>query len=75
MVNKNSKIWIWLQGNKLLKAVYNPCNKTLTIYNENDEILVKREKLTQNQIRNIEIAFSIKGVKRIDSRTEPFTYL
>ena len=75
-LNKNdSKIWIWIQDNKLFKAVCNPLERSLTIYNENDEILVQRKGLTPNQIKTIEIVFSKKGAKRIDGNQEPFTYL
>jgi len=73
MIKKNCKIWIWIENSRLLKALYNPCERTLTIYNENDEIIVKREELNQNQIKKLETIFLSKGAKRIDSRKEPFT--
>ena len=75
-MNKNdSKIWIWIQDNKLFKAVCNLLERSLTIYNENDEILVQRKGLTPDQIKTIEIVFSKMNAKRIDNNKEPFTYL
>ncbi len=75
-MNKNdSKIWIWIQDNKLFKAVCNPLKRSLTIYNENDEILVQRKGLTPDQIKTIEIVFSKMNAKRMDNNKEPYTYL
>ena len=75
-MNKNdSKIWIWIQNGKLLKAKCNFSNGSLTICNEDDEILIKQKGLTQSQIQKIEIVFSKTGAKRIDRRKEPFTYM
>ena len=75
MVNKNVKTWIWMQNNRLLKAVLNQNTGTLSIYDEYDNILLRRMGLTKQQIKNIEIIFSNHCIKRVDGHREPFTYL
>ena len=75
MVNKNVKTWIWMQNNRLLKAVLNQNTGTLSIYDEYNNILLRRLGLTKQQIKNIEIIFSNHCIKRVDGHREPFTYL
>ena len=75
MDKKNVKIWIWVQNNKLLKAISKQDTGTLTIYDEDDNILLRRTGLTKQQIKKIEICLSQYQVKRIDDQSEPFTYL
>ena len=75
MMKKNTKIWIWIQNNRLLKAISSQDTGTLTIYDERDNILLKRTGLTRQQVKKIEICLSSQQVKRIDDNREPFTYL
>ena len=75
MTKTNAKIWIWVQYNRILKAISNQNTGTLTIYNENDKILLRRTGLTKQQIKKIEILLSNYGIKRVDDHKEPFTYL
>ena len=75
MLRKNTKIWIWIQNNRLLKAISNQDMGTLTIYDERDNILLKRTGLTILQVKKIEICLSSQRVKQIDDHREPFTYL
>ncbi len=71
----DSKIWIWIEGNNLFKAVYNSSDGCLTIYNECDEILIRKKQVTPDQMKTIETVFSKKGAKRIDHCNEPYTYI
>jgi len=64
-----------MQNNRLLKAVLNQNTGTLTIYDEYDNILLRRMGLTKQQTKNIEIIFSNHCIKRVDGHREPFTYL
>lgn len=76
MNNTNTiRIWMWLQENNVLKAVFNPNDNTLTVYNEQDQILLRRTGITAEVIIKIEMIFSAIGAKRVDGRKEPFTYL
>jgi len=74
LLRKNTKIWIWIQNNRLLKAISNQDMGTLTIYDERDNILLKRTGLTILQVKKIEIYLSSQRVKQIDDHREPFTY-
>lgn len=75
MTNRNTNIWIWVQNNRILKAVSNQDTGTLIIYDEDDNILLKRTGLTKQQIKKIEVIFSNCNIKKIDDHKEPFTYL
>jgi len=75
MIKKNGKTWIWMQNNRLLKAVINQNTGTLTIYDEYDNILLRRIGLTRKQIKNIEIIFSNYCENKVGDHREPFTYL
>ncbi|RLF28791.1 MAG: hypothetical protein DRN08_00400 [Thermoplasmata archaeon] len=76
MTRKKIRIWIWLQSdNKIFKAVSKPDEGTITVYDENDRMLIKRTGLTKEQIRKIEYCFSNYGAKRMDGHKEPFTFL
>ena len=75
MIKKNAKIWMWIHNGKILKAISCPDEGILTIYDEYDNILIKRAKLTPAQIKKIEIVLSTLGAKRVDGHKRPFTYL
>jgi len=75
MIKKTSKIWIWIQNNRLLKAVSNQNTGTLTIYDEYDKILLRRTGLSIQQIKNLELIFSNNCIKRIGDHKGPFSYL
>jgi hypothetical protein len=75
MTTKTSKIWIWLQNNRLLKAVSNQKTGTLTIYDEFDKILFRRTGLNKQQIKKLEVIFSNHCIKNVGGHKEPFTYL
>ena len=75
MTTKNLRIWIWLQENSVNKAVYNTTDRTLIVYNEHDEIILKRTGITAEQLNALEALFLQLGAKRIDGHKEPFTYL
>jgi hypothetical protein len=75
MNTKGVKIWIWVQNNRILKAISNQEAGTLTIYDDCDTIILRRTGLSKQQIKTIEIIFATYNLKRIDDRKEPFTYL
>ena len=75
MNTKNLHIWIWLQENTVNKAVYNTTERTLIVYNEHDEIILKRTGITPEQLTALEVLFLHLGAKRLDGHKEPFTYL
>jgi hypothetical protein len=75
MTTKAVKIWIWVQNNRILKAISNQDAGTLTIYDEYDNIILRRTGLSKQQMKTIELIFSTYNLRRIDDRKEPFTYL
>ena len=76
MIIKNAKIWIWVYNGRVMKAISQKETGTLTIYDEHDNILIKRTGLTPAQIKKIECVLSTSGAKRMDEhKGEPFTYL
>ena len=75
MVNKNLRIWIWLQENELYKAVYSSTDCTLIVTNERDEIILQHMGITSEQLNRLEVLFLTIGAKRMDGHKEPFTYL
>jgi len=75
MNTKDVKIWIWVQHNRILKAILNKEAGTLTIYDECDNIILRRTGLSKQQVKTFELIFTAYNLKRIDDHKEPFTYL
>jgi len=75
MSTRTMKIWIWVYNDKLMKAIFCPEEGTLTICDENDNIILKRTGLTPAQIKKIEITIASAERKDINGHKEPFTYL
>lgn len=69
------KVWVWLQGCTVMKAVYHPATQTLSVFAEDGKVLMKRTGVTPSQLEEIEKCFAQIGAKRIDDRKEPFTCL
>jgi hypothetical protein len=74
-MNKIMRIWIWLYNDKIYKAVCCENEGTITLYDENETVLIKRTGLTALQMKIIEANLATAGAKRIDGKQEPFTYL
>ena len=75
MTMKSIKIWIWIHNGRIYKAISCKEEHTFTIYDENDNVLIKRTGLTPAQIKKIEVSLASSGAQRMDSHREPFTYL
>jgi len=69
------RVWIWINNNRLYKAISNPATKTITIYDAEDKILIRRTGLTVQEIKKIEVTLDTYGARRIDGHNQPFTYL
>ena len=72
---KDIKIWIWVQNNRILKAISNKETGTISIFDECDNVILRRTGLTKQQVKTIELIFATYGMKKIGDRKEPFTYL
>jgi hypothetical protein len=75
MTIKGVKIWIWVQHNRILKAISNQEAGTITIYDENDIIILRRTGLSKQQIKALELIFATFSISRVNDKKEPFTYL
>jgi len=75
MIAKNTNIWIWLENGKIFKAISSVDEGTIRIYDENDNLIMKRTGLTRFQVKQIEINFLIYGAKKLSQHAEPFKFL
>ncbi|MEM0467367.1 MAG: hypothetical protein QXX20_07230 [Candidatus Thermoplasmatota archaeon] len=75
MTQHTARIWIWVHNDHIYKAITNQETGTLTIYDEYDNIVLRRTGLSKQQIKTIECLFATYNLKQIDDHKEPFTYL
>lgn len=75
MTTKNVNIWIWLQNDRIIKAISCVDEGVIRIYDENDNLILKRTGLTKFQVKQIENNIKKYGAKRLDQRAEPFKFL
>jgi hypothetical protein len=71
----NVNIWIWLQNGRIVKAISNVDEGTIRIYDENDNLILKRTGLNKIQVKQIENTIIKYGAKRLDKHAEPFKFL
>ena len=74
-MTNNINIWIWLQNNKILKAILNVGEGIVRVYDENDNLVLKRTGLTKIQIKQIEDCIIKYGAKKLNKHAEPFRFL
>jgi hypothetical protein len=75
MTNKNVNIWIWLQNGRIMKAILCFDDGTLKIYDEEDNLILKRTGLNKIVLKQIEITIIKYGAKKLDKHAEPFKFL
>ena len=75
MTTKSVNIWIWLQNGKIIKAISSIDDGTIIIFDENDNLLLKRIGLTKFQVKKIENSILKYGAKRLNQHAEPFRFL
>jgi len=75
MVKEKANIWIWLQNGEIYKAISNVENGTIQVYDEQDNLVLKRTGLTQIQVKQIEHIILKYGAKKLDRHAEPFKFL
>ena len=67
MLSNDVIAWMWVQDEKLLKAIYHKNKKTLIIFDEEDNIILKRVGVEASHIKKIELIFLSKGAQRMDT--------
>jgi len=75
MTIKHVNIWIWLQNDKIMKAILNFDDGTVKIYDENDNLILKRTGLNKLQIKQVENYILQYGAKKLSKNAEPFKFL
>lgn len=75
MTTKHINIWIWLQNNKIMKAILNFDDGTVKVYDENDNLILRRTGLNRLQIKQVENYILEYGAKRLSKNAEPFKFL
>jgi hypothetical protein len=75
MTTKSINIWIWLQNGKIIKAISSVDDGTIKIYDEHDNLILKRVGLTKFQVKKIENIILKYGAKRLNQHAEPFRFL
>ena len=75
MATHNVNIWIWIQNGKIVKAILNSDEGILRIYDECDNLILKRTGLNKSQVKQIETCIIRYGAKRLDKHAEPFKFL
>ncbi len=75
MISKNVNIWIWIQNANIMKAIICVEEGTIKIYDENDNLILKRTGLTRVKIKEIEETIIKYGAKKLDKQAEPFKFL
>ena len=75
MNSKNVNIWIWLQNGKVMKAMLNSDEGILRIYDEDDNLILKRTGLNKALVKKIEECIIKYGAKKLDAHAEPFKFL
>ena len=74
-IKKHINIWIWLQDNKIVKAITCIEDGTIRIYDEQDNLILKRTGLTIRQVKIVEKHILRYGAKKLDAHAEPFKFL
>ena len=75
MTQKNVNIWIWLQNKKIMKAIINFDEGTVKIYDEDDNLILRRTGLNKLQVKKSENYILEYGAKKLSKNSEPFKFL
>ena len=75
MTEKHVNIWIWIQNDKLMKAIINFDNCTVKIYDQKDNLILRRTGLNKTQIKQVENYILQYGAKKLSKNAEPFRFL
>ena len=75
MSAKNVNIWVWIQNGRVIKAMSCVDDGIIKIYDENDNLILKRIGLTRIQVKQIENNILRYGAKKLSQHAGPFRYL
>ena len=72
---RHQNIWIWLQNNRVMKAILDIDEGTVKIYDDKDNLILKRTGLNKVQIKQVEHYILQYGAKKLSKNAEPFKFL
>ena len=75
MAEEKANIWIWLQNGKIYKAISNVEDGVIRVYDEQDNLILKRTGLNRIQVKQIEHLIIKYGAKKLNQHAEPFKFL
>ena len=68
MTKDMESIWAWLQvQGKIFKVVSNLNNGTITVYNQNGKVLMKKTDLSKKQVETVEDSFLYVVAKKLNN--------
>jgi hypothetical protein len=74
-MSKNVNIWVWLQNNNIVKVISNIDEGTIKIYDECNNLILKRTGLSKIQVKQIENNIVKFGAKKLNQHADAFRYL
>jgi hypothetical protein len=74
-MSKNVNIWIWLQNNNIIKVISDADNGIIKIYDECNNLILKRTGLSRIQVKQIENNIVKYGAKKLSTHADAFRYL
>ena len=74
-MSENVNIWVWLQNNNIVKVISNTDDGTIKIYDECNNLILKRTGLSKIQVKQIENNIIKYGAKKLNRTADAFRYL
>jgi len=74
-MSKNVNIWIWLQNNNIIKVISDADDGIIKIYDESNNLILRRTGLSKIQVKQIENNIVKYGAKKLSRHADAFRYL
>ena len=74
-MNKNVNIWVWLQNNNIIKVITSVDDGIIKIYDECNNLILKRTGLSKILVKQIENNIKKYGAKQLHKHADAFRYL
>ena len=74
-MSKNVNIWIWLQNNNIIKVISDADDGIIKIYDESNNLILRRTGLSKIQVKQIENNIVKYGAKKLSTHADAFRYL
>ena len=74
-MSKNVNIWVWLQNNNIIKVITCVEDGIIKIYDECNNLILKRTGLSKINVKQIENNIKKYGAKKLHKHADAFRYL